>query len=292
MFYAALTGTALAGVDGGGVGWRLDAARRRDREQHRRLELHHRSPGGRRLHFHRHRYDVGRDQRKIERAQRDGAAPGGSGYRRTVPWQNTNGQAAIWEMNGTNVINEANVGGNPGPSWKAIGKGDFNDDGHSDILWQNTNGQAGIWELNGTNVIGSGYAGANPGPSWKAIGTGDFNDDGHSDILWQNTNGQASIWENERGECNQRGRCGRQPWAELESDRNRRLQRRRPLRHLVAEHERSGRDLGIERDQRNGDMRAPTLDRAGKQSEQATSTTTDIPTSCGRTRTVRPRSGK
>ncbi len=112
-----------------------------------------------------------------------------------ILWQNTNGQAAIWEMNGTNVIGGGTVSANPGPSWKAIGTGDFNDDGHSDILWQNTNGQAAIWEMNGTNVIGGGTVSANPGPSWKAIGTGDFNDDGLSDILWQNTNGQAAIWE-------------------------------------------------------------------------------------------------
>ena len=112
-----------------------------------------------------------------------------------ILWQNTNGQAAIWELNGTNILSGTIVGSNPGPSWKAIGTGDFNDNGHSDILWQNTNGQAAIWEMNGTNEIGGGNVGANPGPSWKAIGTGDFNDDGHSDILWQNTNGQAEIWE-------------------------------------------------------------------------------------------------
>jgi hypothetical protein len=37
-----------------------------------------------------------------------------------ILWRNTNGQAAIWELNGSNVISEANVGANPGPSWKAI----------------------------------------------------------------------------------------------------------------------------------------------------------------------------
>ena len=112
-----------------------------------------------------------------------------------ILWQNTSGQAAIWEMNGTNLIGAAAVGGNPGPSWKAIGTGDFNDDGHSDILWQKTNGQAAVWEMNGTNVIGAAAVGPNPGPAWKAIGTGDFNDDGNSDILWQNASGQAAIWE-------------------------------------------------------------------------------------------------
>ena len=37
-----------------------------------------------------------------------------------ILWQNANGQAAIWEMNGTNVISETAVGANPGPSWLAI----------------------------------------------------------------------------------------------------------------------------------------------------------------------------
>ena len=58
------------------------------------------------------------------------------------------------------------VGANPGPSWKAIGTGDFNGDGHSDILWQNTSGQAAIWEMNGTNVIGDGSSGRQ---SWAEL---------------------------------------------------------------------------------------------------------------------------
>ncbi len=47
------------------------------------------------------------------------------------------GQVAIWEMNGTNKIGSAVVAGNPGPSWRVVGTGDFNGDGNSDILWQN-----------------------------------------------------------------------------------------------------------------------------------------------------------
>ena len=112
-----------------------------------------------------------------------------------ILWQNVSGQAAIWEMNGTNIIGSALVGANPGPSWKEIATGDFNGDGHSDIMWQNASGQAAIWEMDGTNIIGSALVGANPGPNWKVVGTGDFNGDGHSDILWQNASGQAAIWE-------------------------------------------------------------------------------------------------
>ena len=126
---------------------------------------------------------------------------------------------------------------------------DFNGDALSDILWQNTTGQGAIWEMNGLNQIpgGSALVGPNPGPSWTEIGTGDFNGDGHADILWQNANGQAAIWE--MNGLNQIDR------------------RQRP-------------------------RRPQSRDRVGKRSEPATSTATACPTSCGRIRTGRPRSGK
>jgi FG-GAP-like repeat len=78
-----------------------------------------------------------------------------------ILWQNTSGQATIWEMNGTNILSAGTAGPNPGPSWQAIGTGDFNDDGHSDILWQNANGQAAMWEMNGTNILSAGTVGDN-----------------------------------------------------------------------------------------------------------------------------------
>src|SRR6185437_8646583 len=112
-----------------------------------------------------------------------------------ILFQGTGGQAALWGMDGTNIVAGGTVSPNPGPAWKTIGTGDFNDDGLSDILWQSTSGQAAIWEMNGTAIVGGGTVSANPGPSWKLIGTGDFNDDGHFDILWQNASGQAAIWE-------------------------------------------------------------------------------------------------
>ena len=66
------------------------------------------------------------------------------------------------------------------------------------------------------------------------------------------------------------GGSGRpQSWAELESDRNGRFQRRRPFRHPVAEHGRPGRDLGMNgTNQIGGGHVGPNPGRVGKRSER------------------------
>jgi hypothetical protein len=93
-------------------------------------------------------------------------------------------------MNGATLIGGGAVSPNPGQNWKAIGAGDFNHDGHSDIVWQNTTGQVATWEMNGGNLIGGGTVSTNPGSSWHAIGTGG---EGSSNLLFQNTNGTNII---------------------------------------------------------------------------------------------------
>ena len=87
-------------------------------------------------------------------------------------WQNTSGQASIWDMDGSTLVGGGPVSPNPGPGWTEIGTGDFNHDTHSDILWQNAStGQASIWDMNGNSLIGGGPVTPNPGPAWKAVGT-------------------------------------------------------------------------------------------------------------------------
>jgi hypothetical protein len=96
-------------------------------------------------------------------------------------------------MDGNTKIGGGAVNLDPGPAWKAIGTGDFTNDGFSDdILFQNTStGRVSVWEMDGTTKIGGGAVG-NPGTSWHAIGTGASG----SDILFQNpSTGQTSIWE-------------------------------------------------------------------------------------------------
>jgi len=78
-----------------------------------------------------------------------------------ILWQNSSGEVALWELNGTGVIGSASLG-NPGPGWQVKATGDFNHSGGSDVLWQSDSGEVVIWETNGTSVIGSASLG-NPG---------------------------------------------------------------------------------------------------------------------------------
>jgi len=51
-------------------------------------------------------------------------------------WQNTDGTAAVWSVNGTSLVAGASVGFNPGVSWQAIGSGDSTR-WQGRHLWQN-----------------------------------------------------------------------------------------------------------------------------------------------------------
>ena len=85
-------------------------------------------------------------------------------------WQGNDGTAAVWLMDGTNVLSATAVGSNPGPTWEIKGTGDFNGDGKSDILWQGQNGTPAIWLMDGTNVVSVHAAGSfNPGTDWHVI---------------------------------------------------------------------------------------------------------------------------
>jgi hypothetical protein len=119
----------------------------------------------------------------------------GDGYA-DILWRNTStGDMAIWEMNGTTIINPSATGlGNVATNWNVVGVGDFNGDGMADILWQNTsNGNLAIYLMNGTTVTSSATF-ANPG-AYSVVGIGDFNGDGKSDILLRDGSGDIAIWE-------------------------------------------------------------------------------------------------
>ena len=116
--------------------------------------------------------------RGCRRPVQSGAELADQGHRRLqrrrksdILWQNSDGTAAIWLMNGMNAVTVGAVGPfNPGPSWQVKGSGDFNGDGKSDILWQHDGGTPAMWFMDGMNFLSGGAAGSfNPGHDWHVI---------------------------------------------------------------------------------------------------------------------------
>src|SRR5207237_369850 len=85
-------------------------------------------------------------------------------------------------------------------SWHIQAIGDFNGDGHSDIVWRNNDGSTQLWEMDGGAKIADlklELASLGPVPGdWHIIGSGDFHGDGKTDILWRDSgSGQTVLWE-------------------------------------------------------------------------------------------------
>ena len=207
-----------------------------------------------------------------------------------ILFQNANGQVASWAVNGASLTGAALLGGSPGPGWKAVGTGDFNDDNEPDILLQNTSGSVAIWETNGTNIIGSGLV-ANPGLSWKAVASGDFNGDHFSDILLQNTSGQIAVWEMNGTKIASSAVVANpgSSWKAIGTgdfnDDGHSDILLQSTNGQVAIWEMNGTQL-------TSSAVVANPGASWKASEPATSTATTIPISCYRIRTVRWRSGK
>jgi hypothetical protein len=54
-------------------------------------------------------------------------------------WRNSNGDIAIWLMNGLQTLSAVDIGNVP-LVWTIVETGDYNSDGKSDIAWSNTFG--------------------------------------------------------------------------------------------------------------------------------------------------------
>ena len=100
--------------------------------------------------------------------------------------------AQFWLMNGSSVKSMITVAGpsNTPSTWKA---GDFDGDGHTDLLRQDGDGSVLLYRIN-SGVISSITSIRAAGSGARVSFVADFNNDGRADILWRNADGSADIW--------------------------------------------------------------------------------------------------
>src|SRR5262249_53052228 len=84
-----------------------------------------------------------------------------------IAWQNNNGTAGIWLMNGTAPLAETGLS-NPGPGWQLVAIDHFTPNGQPDLLFENSNGAMMLWAMNGTSVAAMVNL-PNPGAGWQSV---------------------------------------------------------------------------------------------------------------------------
>jgi hypothetical protein len=118
-----------------------------------------------------------------------------------ILWRDSGtGQITDWlaTTNGGFTQNSSNFSQTVATNWTVVGNGDFNGDGHSDILWRDSStGQITDWlgTANGGFTQNSSNFSQTVATNWHVVSIGDFNGDAHDDILWRDANtGQITEW--------------------------------------------------------------------------------------------------
>jgi hypothetical protein len=112
----------------------------------------------------------------------------------------TLGYVAVWILDGVTLVDAHLL--TPSRvadlSWKIVGTGDFNGDGHADLFWRHQRtGLMTVWYMNGSVFVGAGLVSPNTvsDPAWEIGAIADVNDDGRPDLVWQHRDtGLLSAW--------------------------------------------------------------------------------------------------
>ena len=114
-----------------------------------------------------------------------------------VIWRHSNGQFAMWEMNGRSITNGAVFNTMTDANWKILGFGDFDGDGDDDIFFRNAaTGSTAMWLMQGRTIVGNAVVTNVPDLQWQMHAIGDFNGDGRDELIWRHLgNGSVAMWE-------------------------------------------------------------------------------------------------
>jgi hypothetical protein len=119
------------------------------------------------------------------------------GYPDILWFHEPTGQVYAWLVRDATFLADQHIRTiRPGSGWQIVGVGDFNGDGHSDILWSHPmTGKVYVWYMNGTTYGGEREIKTIGKTDWRIVGVGDFNRDGGPDILWRHQGtGQINVW--------------------------------------------------------------------------------------------------
>jgi hypothetical protein len=125
----------------------------------------------------------------LEFAERD--ADFGADGKSDLLWQNADGRAAIFTMNGLAPTATQEIIG-AGTGWSVVQMADANGDGHKDLVWQHTDGRAAVYLMNGATPIATQQV-LNAGP-WTITHAPDLNGDGKADLVFHNADGRVAAW--------------------------------------------------------------------------------------------------
>jgi hypothetical protein len=109
--------------------------------------------------------------------------------------EGSSGAVQIWLMNGNGPRASMRVGNLPASS-AIVGNGDYDGDGHADLLSRDdsTGGLSMLLLVDG-RVVGGGEVVPALSLDWEAAGTGDFDLDGRDDVLLRNLRkGHLEVW--------------------------------------------------------------------------------------------------
>lgn len=113
--------------------------------------------------------------------------------RADILWRNIGtGKTRVTSMHGRWAVGSNDFGLDTKPyvdrTYVALGSGDINNDGFSDILWRNTKGVSFISSMYYSFEVGRSER-FTISPSLNFVGSADFNGDGTNDYLWVNKSG-------------------------------------------------------------------------------------------------------
>lgn len=107
-------------------------------------------------------------------------------------WQKNDGTLQVWSVNTSVVLNQVNPGSQSGDF---LGSGDFNGDGHDDLVWRIRGGQTQLSFMTDVQITSTAFPGPrDPNYVWRFQGTGDFDGNDRDDILWRHADGRLRIW--------------------------------------------------------------------------------------------------